>query len=576
MENADQAKHTKNKRKNQSFESQFRFKLDTCSKNKDLSGAISLYENAISQNFRLNQYLFNTLLYLCSNSLSDDFLSSSKETSDLSSDSALAYGFRVFDHMLASNVNPTEATITAMSRLAVGKGDTDLAFELVKTMGKYNISPRLRTYDSALFAYCSKSEVEKAYSVEEHMVSMGISPEESQLSALLKVSVDSGREDKVYSYLQKLRSSVRFVSTSIAEVIERWFCSSLASEVGMLNWDEDNVKDVILKNGGGWHGQGWLGKGKWFFCKSNINSDGSCCSCGEKLVCVDIDEVETEKFAESVASLAMEREVKSNFRNFQEWLKKHGQYEAIVDGANVALYKQNFADGEFSLSQIDAVLKNLYQRGERKLPLVILHNKRFRALLENPSNKKLLEDWKAQGALYTTPNGSNDDWYWLYAAVTLRCLLVTNDEMRDHIFALLGSSFFLKWKERHQVRYTFVKCNLKLHMPPSYSVVIQESEKGSWHVPIEGDCNDEASRTWLCITRPKSCEHSDELLLNLEVPETERLKYNQTKSNSYKLEDVTTEKGRESGPISFQLSNSNTVSITGKRKDRSPSSEPHS
>lgn len=43
--------------------------------------------------------------------------------------------------------------------------------------------------------------------------------------------------------------------------------------------------------------------------------------------------------------------------------------------------------------------------------------------------------------------------YWLYAAVKLRCLLVTNDEMRDHIFELLGSNFFNQWKERHQVRY---------------------------------------------------------------------------------------------------------------------------
>lgn len=42
--------------------------------------------------------------------------------------------------------------------------------------------------------------------------------------------------------------------------------------------------------------------------------------------------------------------------------------------------------------------------------------------------------------------------YWLYAAVKLRCLLVTNDEMRDHIFELLGSDLFLKWKEKHQVQ----------------------------------------------------------------------------------------------------------------------------
>jgi hypothetical protein len=46
--------------------------------------------------------------------------------------------------------------------------------------------------------------------------------------------------------------------------------------------------------------------------------------------------------------------------------------------------------------------------------------------------------------------------YWLYAAVKLRCLLVTNDEMRDHIFELIGSNFFNQWKERHQVRHLFL------------------------------------------------------------------------------------------------------------------------
>jgi len=42
--------------------------------------------------------------------------------------------------------------------------------------------------------------------------------------------------------------------------------------------------------------------------------------------------------------------------------------------------------------------------------------------------------------------------YWLYATIKFKCLLVTNDEMRDHLFQLLGNDFFPKWKERHQVR----------------------------------------------------------------------------------------------------------------------------
>lgn len=44
--------------------------------------------------------------------------------------------------------------------------------------------------------------------------------------------------------------------------------------------------------------------------------------------------------------------------------------------------------------------------------------------------------------------------YWLYAAIKFKCLLVTNDEMRDHTFQLLGNDFFPKWKERHQVSRT--------------------------------------------------------------------------------------------------------------------------
>jgi proteinaceous RNase P len=34
--------------------------------------------------------------------------------------------------------------------------------------------------------------------------------------------------------------------------------------------------------------------------------------------------------------------------------------------------------------------------------------------------------------------------------------LITNDEMRDHLFQLLGSDFFPKWKERHQVLFIVV------------------------------------------------------------------------------------------------------------------------
>ncbi|XVF46888.1 hypothetical protein PTKIN_Ptkin03bG0064300 [Pterospermum kingtungense] len=433
---------TKKKKTQKNPEANFLYELNSCSKSKDIKSAISLYDSAISNKTRLNQHHFNSLLYLCST------FSTDPEFKDL----ALTYGFRVFDHMMALNINPNEASITAIARLAAAKGDGDYAFEMVKKSGDYGVLPRLRTYEPALLCFCQKLEAEKAFEVEEEINKMGLSLEEPQIAALLKLSADTGRADRVYNYLQKLRSSVRWVSEETAKVLEDWFCSK-GSELGSerAKYEVGFVKEAVLRNGGGWHGLGWIGEGKWVVRKGNVKPNGRCCCCGEQLSCVDIDDAETEKFAQSVAGLALEREVKANFREFQDWLEENADFEAIVDGANIGLYQQNFAEGGFSLLQLDAVIKEMYTRSGNKWPLVILHNKRVRALLENPSCRELVEEWMNNGVLYTTPQGSNDDCYWLYAAVKLRCMLVTNDEMRDHIFELLGSSFFLKWKERHQV-----------------------------------------------------------------------------------------------------------------------------
>ncbi|KAG7606769.1 Protein-only RNase P C-terminal [Arabidopsis thaliana x Arabidopsis arenosa] len=126
------------------------------------------------------------------------------------------------------------------------------------------------------------------------------------------------------------------------------------------------LREAVLKNGGGWHGHGWVGDGKWIVKKGNVSSTGRCLSCSEQLACVDTNEVETQKFVDSLVALAMERKAKMNscesdvvFSEFQDWLEKHGDYEAIVDGANIGLYQQNFVDGSFSLSQI--------QKGDRKM-----------------------------------------------------------------------------------------------------------------------------------------------------------------------------------------------------------------
>ncbi|XP_006353636.1 proteinaceous RNase P 1, chloroplastic/mitochondrial isoform X1 [Solanum tuberosum] len=471
-------------------ESVLRHQLDQCSKRGDLQEAIRLYEEAKLNNITLNVHHYNVLLYLCSSGSGTEGCGIEK-------------GFQIFKQMGVNGVAPNEATFTSAARLAVAKQDPEMAFDLVKKMKSFGVPPKLRSYGPALFGFCEKGMADKAYEVDVHMGESGVVAEEAELSALLKVSSFSKKADKVYEMMHRLRGSVRQVCEETAGVVEDWFNSEFAAEVGLQDWDVRKVKEGVVKGGGGWHGQGWLGKGNWTVVRAEMDSSGACRSCGEKLVCIDIDPKETENFANSLVKLACEREVKANFVQFQDWLQKHGPFDAVVDGANVGLITQR----NFNFSQLRSVVNKLRQMSEsKKLPLVILHKSRTTGgPAQHPNNKKLLESWKKAGALYATPHGSNDDWYWLYAAVSSKGLLLTNDEMRDHLFQLLGTSFFPRWKEKHQIRMTASRDDgLKLHMPPPYSIVIQESEQGCWHVPTLTGDDLEIPRQWVCATRKKA------------------------------------------------------------------------
>ncbi|XP_017240728.1 proteinaceous RNase P 1, chloroplastic/mitochondrial [Daucus carota subsp. sativus] len=465
-------------------------KLGVCSKDRNLVEALQLYDDAKVNNVRLALEHYNMLLYLCSLGL-EGFV-----------ELGLERGFEIYKRMRVDNIVPNEATFTSVARLAAAKEDPEMAFDLVKQMKSYGLLPKLRSYGPALYGFCSRKMADKAYEVDAHMVESGVLAEENEIRALLKVSVDLGKEDKVYEMLHRLRVTARQVAEESAVVVEEWFGSTSAAEVGEENWDVRKIKEGVVKGGGGWHGQGWLGKGKWKVVRTEMDESGVCRSCREKLVCIDIDPRETAKFSISLTKLACEREAKeakASFLQFQEWLQRHGPFDAVVDGANIGLSNQQ----SFNFLQLNNVVNQLRDISpSKKLPLVILHRSRvIGGPALHPRNKKLLENWKKSGALYATPHGSNDDWYWLYAAVSCRSLLVTNDEMRDHLFQLLGTSFFPRWKEKHQVRIAVSRQGLKLHMPPPYSIVIQEAEQGSWHVPTVTGDDLEIPRQWLCATR---------------------------------------------------------------------------
>ncbi|KAM0899220.1 hypothetical protein ACQ4PT_021504 [Festuca glaucescens] len=467
-------------------------KLDMCSRDADLPTALALYDAALdpATAIPLSLHHYNRLLYLCSNA-------AVAESAD-----AAQRGFEIFARMEAQGVEPNEATLTSVARLAAARRDPATAFSVVRRMAAAGTPPRLRTYGPALFAYCEAGDADGAGEVEAHMDAAGVVPEETELAALLRVNADKGRAGEVYRVLHRTRSLVRQVCETTAEVVEAWFRSDAAAAAGVEKWDTRKVRKGVVKGGGGWHGQGWLGKGQWDVRRSEMDKNGKCQGCGEKLVCIDIDPSETETFAKSLTELACKREVREDFLRFQEWLRRHGPFDAVIDAANVGLYNSK----AFSFSQVNSVVNGIQRMAKsKKLPLIVLHRSRVNGgPAKLPQNQKLLEGWRNAGALYPTPPGSNDDWYWLYAAVSCRSLLVTNDEMRDHLFQLLGTSFFPRWKEKHQVRLTYAGRGPTFHLPPPYSIVTQESETGSWHVPTTTGDDIENPRQWVCATRKSS------------------------------------------------------------------------
>ncbi len=145
----------------------------------------------------------------------------------------------------------------------------------------------------------------------------------------------------------------------------------------------------------------------------------------------------------------------STSRNGQE-----RPYEIFLDGANIALFGQNWGGGGFSMPQVRCVrspqlvrvaevftdrhktppppapptkpepppnqkcpqVKSMWDKVASNNPgrrmLLIFHQRRLKEIeQQHPSYLPWIEGLKKRRDLFATPAGSNDDWYWLYACV---------------------------------------------------------------------------------------------------------------------------------------------------------------
>ena len=156
------------------------------------------------------------------------------------------------------------------------------------------------------------------------------------------------------------------------------------------------------------------------------------------------------------------------------------RYTVVLDGANVGYYKTNYAGSSayVDFTQLDWAVQQLKMQNHR--PLVMLHCRHVDPRRLSTEAAAIVTAWRAEGSLYETPHGCNDDWFWLYLAVILRAKVLTNDEMRDHTFQMLSPRWFERWKERNQIHF-------------SYGAWEQRPETAQLGDFCDGDCHTESS-----------------------------------------------------------------------------------
>lgn len=436
-----------------------REKIDLAAREGDAEAAMEAHDEACARGETLPTHACNVVLHLCA-----------KVESQGDADGKDASWWRskaqsVFQGMEEKGIQRSEVTYTSMARLAAAVGDAKGAAEVAEQARAAQCGVRLRTYAPALHAFCVQGDFECAMEVMESIKAAGLTPTQKEYAALLQTCTAKGRRPDGQKLLQEMKTSLEEVHEDTAMVLRRWF------ETDARPWKVE---------------------------QDEVDAKGTLRKCQRQLRASDLTEEERKAFAEGIAKVACERETKPNdFLQFKEWLEKQGPYKYVVDGANVGMFGQNFHGSRFQFRQIERVVQEIKRTEPEgsKPPLVVLHVRRVRNQeAEKKPNKAFLQRCRASGGLYATPGGSNDDWYWLYAAVLAHDggYLVSNDEMRDHVFQLLGPEYFSRWKDRHQLRFQFNSEGLELKYPPPFSRCIQQLEDGSWHFPLQD------SERWLC------------------------------------------------------------------------------
>lgn len=481
----------------------YRRRLGLARRDDDIPTALQLFADVQARDIDIGSEGFNALIAL------------------LTTFERLEDADQVLTHMRRKHFSLTEATYVCIMRaLALGGRQPEAAEDLLREMLAGGLRPRLRSYSPIIVGYAEQGKLENAFALYDKMLAQDIEPTETELVALLRGCSGEGggnvEVDNFYRTLADLQDLVLEPGEGAWEAVAGWF------EKRMERGDWAVGHDQAAKSGG-------RGKDRKAALPQTpspemsvrrgvvVDEAGVCSGCGTVLESIQLSSEAADELMTKVEELVLaDRAREAEWARFKAWLRGPGgggrapEFDTVIDGANVGYFQMNYAQAppHVNYEQISWVVEHFVGMGKK--PLLVLHARHVDSRRVPPGYAALVQKWRERQLLLVVPYRNNDDWFWLFATVFKggRTLLVTNDEMRDHHFQMLSQRTFLRWKERHQVHFSFGGYekgggrSVQIQIPAVYSKCIQGPGNGkaaagredeNWHLPRAGDDK------WLCV-----------------------------------------------------------------------------
>ena len=435
--------------------------------------ALEVYNKGKAANVKPNKDAFNHVLALAAGLGEQGSGSFPIRTAEPPSNLDAAYA--IFLDAKEVDMPIQEASYAGLIRCLALNDRHEEGLVLLREMQEKGLKMRLRSYSALLAAFCRHKNADVSMELfSELSVKYTLEPTEKEYISMLSLCVllNNG---KFYEYLHSMVEDILVPGKGTWEVVKQWFgmperkmshrlLVDTITPTGLLNQCEHQLQSIEL----GESDRSQL-----------IEQIDNCFKVTSNIEGRDLSQHRHNK----------EKIISEKWEKYKSWIKGEDvlshcdaadSYTILIDGANIGFYQQNFANatGHVDYLQIDAMIKHC-QHMNRK-PLVILHCRHLFPDVLPANMVSLVDSWKTQKLLYITPAKCNDDLFWMYAAMIFNCDVVTNDEMRDHHFKMLSPRWFMRWKERHQVRFKFGKFDhterrrtLETTLPPPYSHRIQ-------------------------------------------------------------------------------------------------------